>query len=404
MLTRFVFDKLNNFKGGAMKKLLVLTIMLMFGVFLFADCYLNNGNMESWTTNGSSGPPDNWALGGGTGITATQEGTTIHGGNYSTNLTWTTDTTVRLEQVSISVTAGNDYEFCFYAYDNDPDGRVRVVIRWYDNTDTFISGYYGDYTTDTAGWQYLRSGSQTAPSGAVTAHAEIRCYDVSGWDGNATVYVDDATFCDNECLSVELSSFYAIYNQDQLTLHWKTYSETNNQGWNVYRSVTNDFNTAEKINIIQIPGHGTTSQTSEYVYTDVKQVENNKTYYYWIESVENSGNTELYNPISININNEDNQEHIPDIPSSVLLQNYPNPFNPVTWIKFDVPEGKNSTITIFNLKGEKVLTLFDGISKGKNIIKWDGKDKNGKIVPSGIYFYRLNSEDANIMKKMILAK
>ena len=389
-------------KGGVMKKLLFLTILFLVSSALLADCYLNNGNMESWTQNGSGGPPDNWSV-TSSSLTASQETTTIHGGSYSTNLTWTTTSTVRFEQTGISITEGNDYEFCFYAYDNDPAGRVRVVIRWYDSGGSLISGFYGDYSTDSAGWQYLRSGAQTAPSGAVTANVEIRCYDVSDdWDGDATVYVDDATFCDNSCLAVNLSSFYATLDQEGLTLHWKTYSETNNQGWNVYRATENDFNLAEKINVIQIPGNGTTNEISEYTYPD-NSVQEDGTYYYWIESVENSGNTELYNPISITINKSDDNQ-TPGIPNVTYLKNYPNPFNPTTIIEFIAPEGKNAKLSIYNLKGQEIITLFEGISQGHNYITWDGKDKYRNQQGSGIYLYKLVTENNTITKKMVLMK
>lgn len=385
-----------------MKKLLMLSVLLMVSFSLFSACYLTNGNMESWVDNGSSGPPDAWLL-SGSGLTAAQEATTIHGGSYSANLTWTT-TSTRWFYQETDVAEGNDYEFCFYAYDNDPDGRVRVVIRWYDNTHAFVDGYYGDYSTDTAGWQYLRSGTQTAPAGAVTAEAAIRCYDVSGWDGDATVYVDDATFCDDNCLPVELSSFYATYQSDVLALHWKTMSENNNNGWNIYRSIDDRFENSQRVNAERIDGNGTTSEAHDYTYIDDNPTETEQTYYYWIESLDNSGNSELYNPVTIEIPADDQNE--PPVPSDAipLSQNYPNPFNPETRIDFNIPQGQNATIIVYNIKGEKVKTLFNGISKGEDTLIWNGKNDDGKSVTSGVYFYKLITDNQVITKKMVMLK
>ena len=178
-----------------LKKILTALIagLFVFGFssLAFGQNLLSNPGFESWTVNGVGGPPDNWSL-SGSSMTAEKDSTTIHGGSYSTKVTWTTTSTRYLQQY-VPVTAGSDYEFSFWVLDNDSGGRARVCIRWYTGT-TFISGYYGDYTSDSPDWQTLSSGTQTAPAGADTAHVEIRVYDISGWPGTATVYVDDTNF------------------------------------------------------------------------------------------------------------------------------------------------------------------------------------------------------------------
>ncbi|MBN1340572.1 MAG: lamin tail domain-containing protein [Bacteroidales bacterium] len=180
-------------------KRLILPIMLLFMAVLFSyqpgisQNLLTNPGFEDWTLNGPGGPPDGWAL-SGSGMTASQEAATIHGGTYSVNVTWTTTSTRWIEQTGIPVTAGGNYQFTFWAFDNMPDGRARVAVRWFDSGGSFIEGFYGDYTVDDPAWQQMTSGSLQAPANAVTASAEVRIYDVSGWSGTATVYVDDAEF------------------------------------------------------------------------------------------------------------------------------------------------------------------------------------------------------------------
>jgi len=171
----------------------ILLLITMFALILAtvgsmqAQNLLINPGFELWTVNGAGGPPDDWSLSSGS-MTAEQEGTIIYSGTYSSKVTWTTTSTVYLQQLDIPVTAGNNYIFYFWALDNDPAGRARVAIRWYDSGNSFISGYYGSYTSDSPDWQQVTSGSQTAPTGAVTAHAEVRVYDVSAaWEGTATV-------------------------------------------------------------------------------------------------------------------------------------------------------------------------------------------------------------------------
>jgi len=76
------------------------------------------------------------------------------------------------------------------------------------------------------------------------------------------------------------------------------------------------------------------------------------------------------------------------IPTSFSLQgNYPNPFNPKTTIRIGLPEISSVTVTIYDLMGREVKTLFNGIENPgyKNIV-WDSKDNLGKYVSSGMYF------------------
>jgi len=81
-----------------------------------------------------------------------------------------------------------------------------------------------------------------------------------------------------------------------------------------------------------------------------------------------------------------------EIPENfVLHQNYPNPFNPSTTIKFDLPEPSKVRLEVFNILGQKVVTLKDQIfSAGYKEIRWDSKSESGFEVGSGIYFYRID--------------
>jgi SdrD B-like domain/Secretion system C-terminal sorting domain/Cohesin domain len=83
-----------------------------------------------------------------------------------------------------------------------------------------------------------------------------------------------------------------------------------------------------------------------------------------------------------------------------MVQNYPNPFNPSTVIQFSVPKLEKLTLSIYNILGQKVKTLFDEeISPGIHTVTF-----NAGNLSSGIYFYQLVGADINITKKMILTK
>lgn len=96
-----------------------------------------------------------------------------------------------------------------------------------------------------------------------------------------------------------------------------------------------------------------------------------------------------------------------EIPSGyALAQNYPNPFNPTTQIKYQTREFGNVKIVVYSLTGQEVRTLVNqNQSAGFYTVLWDGRDNNGRQTPSGIYFYRMQSDNGFMnMKRMILIK
>jgi hypothetical protein len=83
-----------------------------------------------------------------------------------------------------------------------------------------------------------------------------------------------------------------------------------------------------------------------------------------------------------------------------LSQNYPNPFNPATTFAFDMPENGDVRIVVYNLLGKVVTTLHDGkLAAGYHKFEF-----NGLNIPSGIYFYRVESRNFTDVKKMTLIK
>jgi hypothetical protein len=89
----------------------------------------------------------------------------------------------------------------------------------------------------------------------------------------------------------------------------------------------------------------------------------------------------------------------------VLHQNYPNPFNPETIIQYQMPQRSEVNLVIFSLLGQRVTTLVDEVqSTGIYSVQWDGKDDTGKEVASGVYLYRLQTEQFVQVKKLALLR
>ena len=91
----------------------------------------------------------------------------------------------------------------------------------------------------------------------------------------------------------------------------------------------------------------------------------------------------------------------------VLSQNYPNPFNPQTEINYSLPVSGEVRLTVYNLLGQRVVTIVDEIQHAGNYrASWNGHDEFGKSVSSGIYLYNLNVDNGKFSetKKMLLLK
>jgi hypothetical protein len=92
-----------------------------------------------------------------------------------------------------------------------------------------------------------------------------------------------------------------------------------------------------------------------------------------------------------------------------MEQNYPNPFNPTTEIHFNLAQQANVTLVVYNLIGQVVRTLYDGVySTGAYKATWDGLDQDGRRMASGLYLYRLHAVSGNQTfdqtKRMIMMK
>jgi hypothetical protein len=97
----------------------------------------------------------------------------------------------------------------------------------------------------------------------------------------------------------------------------------------------------------------------------------------------------------------------PEVPAplTLSLQNYPNPFNPLTKISYSLPADTNVQLHIYNVKGQKVKTLVnDKKQAGHHAVEWNSTDDSGRAVSSGVYFYRLLTDEKELVNKMMLLK
>ena len=89
-----------------------------------------------------------------------------------------------------------------------------------------------------------------------------------------------------------------------------------------------------------------------------------------------------------------------------LAQNYPNPFNPATTIRYALPEPARVNLAVYNVRGELVANLVSDahLDAGYHTMHWDGRDRFGIQVGSGIYLYHLQTDVFSAVKKMLLVR
>jgi hypothetical protein len=305
------------------------------------------------------------------------------GGNtWSSPLMVNDDNTTRQQfftWMTIDQTTGFIY-CCFYDRRSTTGAATDVyVARSIDGGNTFenfkvsessftpTSGiFFGDYTNIAAYnrmvypiWMRLNNSS------------------LSVW----TAIIHDTT----TVVPVELSAFNYTISQGKVNLSWRTATETNNSGFEIQRS-----RTAADWDVIGfVPGKGTSSEPSEYSFTDDPAVDG--TYYYRLKQVDFSGQYQYSKTIEVDLR---------IIKDFVLEQNYPNPFNPSTTIGYELPVESNVLIKVFDVLGNEVTTLVNGRQPaGVHEVRFDGEKQ-----VSGIYIYRMTINNYTATKKMILMK
>jgi len=207
----------------------------------------------------------------------------------------------------------------------------------------------------------------------------------------------------DDTLPVELSSFTATLNAyNKVLLTWVTQSEDNCMGYHIFRNSSDALDSA--IDLQTLVEATNTSQQQVYIFEDA-ELQEDGTWYYWLQSLDMDGSHAFFGPISIAYSNGggNNSPGVPLV--TELLSAYPNPFNPSTTIRYALAEPGKVEIVIFNTRGQKVREFsIEHSQPGFYKLIWDGKDSYGNMAASGLYFYRMNTARFKQLRKMVLAK
>ena len=194
----------------------------------------------------------------------------------------------------------------------------------------------------------------------------------------------------------ELSSFTGELTADRdVQLNWGVPSQSNNLGWEVYRSV--DGTVFERVGDM-IDGEGTTDMYEVYSFTD-SELPLADVVHYYLKQVDLDGSAARSQEIAVALTPV---AVLPTVFS--LAQNFPNPFNPATTISFDLASESEVSLVIYDGTGQVVRQVVQGqtYGAGQYNAHWDGLDNSGNAVASGVYIYELRAGTFSSMKKMTL--
>ncbi|MBI5473844.1 MAG: T9SS type A sorting domain-containing protein [Ignavibacteriae bacterium] len=197
-------------------------------------------------------------------------------------------------------------------------------------------------------------------------------------------------------LPVQLASFTGSATNNAVHLNWRTISEVNNYGFYVERKRSSETTWTLVPNSF-VAGNGTTNIPHDYAFTD--QNVSSGAWQYRLKQVDLDNSVHFSDPILVDVLTGVDEQQAPR--EFALRQNYPNPFNPQTTIRFSVEKTDRAVLEVFNIIGQRVATLFNGVAEpGKYYdVKFSGTE-----LPSGVYIYRLQSGTRVDLKKLIILK
>jgi len=186
-------------------------------------------------------------------------------------------------------------------------------------------------------------------------------------------------------LPVKLNYFEGKYLDEKVLLNWQTETEVNNYGFNLERKSGNENWSKIKF----IAGAGNSNTKNEYSFVDTISVSGK--YLYRLKQLDFEGQYEYSDVIEINI---------PKPSLYKLNQNYPNPFNPSTTISFKIPTRQKIQVSVYDITGRKVETLINEVKPPGNYkVNFDAHN-----LASGIYIYKFETINTEVVRKMLLIK
>ncbi len=190
----------------------------------------------------------------------------------------------------------------------------------------------------------------------------------------------------------EPNNLNCVQNRTDLLLSWQApeYEGLTLNSYNIYRSID-----SEPFALI--------GNTTDTAYTDILSYAGQ--YNYYVAASYEEGESFDSDLFSIVPDMTDVESNTVIATCTQLVGNYPNPFNPTTSLMFSLKENERVTIKVYNIKGQLVNTICDDVMEaGNHRIVWNGNDERGKMVSTGVYLFRMKTDNYTGTLKSIMIK
>jgi len=338
---------------------------------------------------------------------------------------YTATVTNSYSRASVTRSSGSFSDFGGFAGNNDTNAKIEYCYSTgsVDCGGATNKGFVGSNSGTCAAdfFDYEASGQASDWGATAKTTAEMKTHSTftdAGWDfeletANGTNDYWDMDYSgtinngypflswqngSDVSLPVELSFFSARIERQSVVLVWATESEVDNLGFILERS--EDGESWSPISSYEthdaLKGSGNASSRTEYEFTD-GNVEFGKEYYYRLSDENTQGGITVHEPLIIKLD---------ALPKKMTMENtYPNPFNPRTYITYQLAEGTDINISVFDMLGRLVKELYKGHqSAGNYHVYWNGTDKDGLKVSSEPYIIRMQTKDEIQVQKVMFLK
>lgn len=276
-------------------------------------------------------------------------------------------------------------------------GTYDVYAYWVQGTNRASDAPYIIHHAsgaDTVRVNQQQSGEQWNKLGSYTFEAGMSGDVTLTNEASDGVVIADAVKLLEVFTPVPLAHLSAQERDGQVVLNWILTTEGKAVSCNLYRS-SSSRGPFHRLNEGPLPSQ----IQGEYVDS---VVEAGKTYFYLLGVVGWADGEEIFGPVTITLKGSSLMDRF------ALAPNYPNPFNATTRIDFTVPSHAVPvpiSLKIFNVTGQEVRVLVDEVKDpGRYTVRWDGRDKSGREVASGVYFCRLLAGKHRQVRKMLLVR
>ncbi len=302
-----------------------------------------------------------------------------------------------------------DYQYTGFFLGNADDEIILIAADGATEVDR-VEYDGGVNWPDPAGASMVFTGTSSQDNNA----ASLWTVATEPWPGSSGDKGSPGYSGPDQALPVVLSFFQAASAANAIVLRWRTESEINNLGFEVYRSDAPEDRLqkiADYSTHASLVGRGNSASPHNYRFED-RRVIPGRTYGYQIADVSYAGRRHFsdtvkitYRPNSIPIVQEPGDAPI----RFRLYPNFPNPFNHLTRIRLEVPRsdaaGRRLQLHIYDPSGRRVRQLLDGpLPPGRYRLEWDGTGEQGQSLPSGIYFLVLRAPGFYHVQKMVLIR